>query len=152
MQFPPFPRYLVPSRSKYSPQHHVLKHPLYFSVKNIKDDHSKRLEVLRFIRAYWLVISSILISSFIISCSYIPAYSFYDKELRRISQQRRKPLKKQFMCFTYIKWKKYFILKFFHIKHSNIIDKETHNFTLWIMFLSVLHLEFPALSSSGTCM
>ena len=27
MQFPPFPRYLVPPRSKYSPQHHVLKHP-----------------------------------------------------------------------------------------------------------------------------
>ena len=27
MQFPPFPHYLVPSRSKYSPQHHVLKHP-----------------------------------------------------------------------------------------------------------------------------
>ena len=27
MQSPPFPRYLVPSRSKYSPQHHVLKHP-----------------------------------------------------------------------------------------------------------------------------
>ena len=24
---PPFPRYLVPPRSKYSPQHHVLKHP-----------------------------------------------------------------------------------------------------------------------------
>ena len=28
MQSPPFPRYLVPPRSKYSPQHHVLKHPL----------------------------------------------------------------------------------------------------------------------------
>ena len=27
MQSPPFPRYLVPPRSKYSPQHHVLKHP-----------------------------------------------------------------------------------------------------------------------------
>ena len=27
MQFPPFPRYLIPPRSKYSPQHHVLKHP-----------------------------------------------------------------------------------------------------------------------------
>jgi hypothetical protein len=27
MQSPPFPRYLVPSRSIYSPQHHVLKHP-----------------------------------------------------------------------------------------------------------------------------
>ena len=26
MQSPPFPRYLVPPRSKYSPQHHVLKH------------------------------------------------------------------------------------------------------------------------------
>ena len=24
---PPFPRYLFPPRSKYSPQHHVLKHP-----------------------------------------------------------------------------------------------------------------------------
>ena len=35
MQSPPFPRYLFPPRSKYSPQHHVLKHlqlpflPLY---------------------------------------------------------------------------------------------------------------------------
>ena len=27
MQSPPFPRYLVPPRSKYSTQHHVLKHP-----------------------------------------------------------------------------------------------------------------------------
>ena len=27
MQSPPFPRYLVPPRSKYSPQHPVLKHP-----------------------------------------------------------------------------------------------------------------------------
>ena len=27
MQSPPFPRYLVPPRSKYSPQHHVLEHP-----------------------------------------------------------------------------------------------------------------------------
>ena len=26
MRSPPFPRYLVPPRSKYSPQHHVLKH------------------------------------------------------------------------------------------------------------------------------
>ena len=26
MQSPPFPRYLVPPRSKYSPQHHILKH------------------------------------------------------------------------------------------------------------------------------
>ena len=27
MQSPPFPRYLVPPRSKHSPQHHVLEHP-----------------------------------------------------------------------------------------------------------------------------
>ena len=27
MQSPPFPRYLVPPRSKHSPQHHILKHP-----------------------------------------------------------------------------------------------------------------------------
>ena len=27
MQSPPVPRYLVTPRSKYSPQHHVLKHP-----------------------------------------------------------------------------------------------------------------------------
>ena len=27
MQSPPVPRYLVPPRSKYSPQHHILKHP-----------------------------------------------------------------------------------------------------------------------------
>ena len=27
MQSPPFPRYLVPPKSKYSPQHHVLRHP-----------------------------------------------------------------------------------------------------------------------------
>ena len=27
MQSPPFPRCLVPPRSKYSPQHHILKHP-----------------------------------------------------------------------------------------------------------------------------
>ena len=29
MQFPPFPHYLVPPRSKYSPQHHILKHPQF---------------------------------------------------------------------------------------------------------------------------
>ena len=29
MQSPPFPRYLVPPRSKYSPQHHILKHPQF---------------------------------------------------------------------------------------------------------------------------
>ena len=27
MQSPPFPRYLIPPRSKYSPHHHILKHP-----------------------------------------------------------------------------------------------------------------------------
>ena len=27
MQSPPFPRYLVIPKSKYSPQHHILKHP-----------------------------------------------------------------------------------------------------------------------------
>ena len=27
MQSPPFPRFLFPPQSKYSPQHHVLKHP-----------------------------------------------------------------------------------------------------------------------------
>jgi len=27
MQSPPLLRYIVPPRSKYSPQHHVLKHP-----------------------------------------------------------------------------------------------------------------------------
>ena len=27
MQSPQFPRYLIPSRSKYSSQHHILKHP-----------------------------------------------------------------------------------------------------------------------------
>ena len=27
MQSPPFPRYLIPPRSKYSPQNHILKHP-----------------------------------------------------------------------------------------------------------------------------
>jgi hypothetical protein len=27
MQSPPFPPYLVPPRPKYSPQHHILKHP-----------------------------------------------------------------------------------------------------------------------------
>ena len=27
MQSPPFPLYLIPPRSKYSPQHHILKHP-----------------------------------------------------------------------------------------------------------------------------
>ena len=30
MQSPPFPRYLVPPRSKYSPQHHILKHPQHY--------------------------------------------------------------------------------------------------------------------------
>jgi len=29
MQSPPFPRYLVPPRPKYSPQHLVLKHPQF---------------------------------------------------------------------------------------------------------------------------
>jgi hypothetical protein len=29
LQFPPFSRYFNPLRSKYSPQHPVLKHPQY---------------------------------------------------------------------------------------------------------------------------
>ena len=32
MQSPPFPRYLFAPRSKYSPQHHVLKHPQFWSL------------------------------------------------------------------------------------------------------------------------
>ena len=42
MQSPPFPRYLVPPRSKYSPQHHVLNHPqrgkLAFCITDINFD------------------------------------------------------------------------------------------------------------------
>ena len=34
MQSPLFPRYFVPPRSKYSPQHHILKHPQLVSVAN----------------------------------------------------------------------------------------------------------------------
>ena len=37
MQSPPFPRYLVPPRSKYSPQHHILKHPKLPSSLNVSD-------------------------------------------------------------------------------------------------------------------
>ena len=38
MQSPPFPRYLVPPRSKYSPQHHVLKYSqLPFTYTNTND-------------------------------------------------------------------------------------------------------------------
>ena len=36
MQSPPFPRYLVPPRSKCSPQHHVLKHPQLLNAMAIK--------------------------------------------------------------------------------------------------------------------
>jgi hypothetical protein len=32
--------------------------------------------------------------------------------------------------FYYIKGKKWFTFKFFHIKHSYIVDKAPHNFTL----------------------
>ena len=37
MQPPPFPRYLVRPRSKYSPQHHVLKHrpAVFMNLKQI---------------------------------------------------------------------------------------------------------------------
>jgi len=36
MQSPPFPRYLLPPRPKYSPQHHVPKHPqLYKTIGKI---------------------------------------------------------------------------------------------------------------------
>ena len=40
MQSPPFPRYLVPPRSKYSPQHHVLKHPQLPFPRNVSDQVS----------------------------------------------------------------------------------------------------------------
>ena len=37
MQSPPFPRYLLPPRSKHSPQHHILKHPqLFYTSANLK--------------------------------------------------------------------------------------------------------------------
>jgi hypothetical protein len=48
MQSPPFPHYLVPPRSKYSSQHHILKHPelpflisrsLLLAMKNISDKY-----------------------------------------------------------------------------------------------------------------
>ena len=39
MQSPPFPRYLVPPRSKYSPQHHVLKNPLLDQIKDEETPH-----------------------------------------------------------------------------------------------------------------
>ena len=37
MQSPPFSRYLVPPRSKYSPQHHILKQPSFLSSLNVSD-------------------------------------------------------------------------------------------------------------------
>ena len=40
MQSPPFPRYLVPARSKYSPQHHILKHPSFLSSLNASNQVS----------------------------------------------------------------------------------------------------------------
>ena len=40
MQFPPFPRYLVPPMSKYSPQHHGLKHPQLPPSRNVSDQVS----------------------------------------------------------------------------------------------------------------
>ena len=40
MQSHPFPRYLVPPRSKYSPQHPVLKHPQLLSSLNVNDQVS----------------------------------------------------------------------------------------------------------------
>ena len=40
MQSPPVPRYPVHPRSKYSPQHHVLKHPQLLSSRNVSDQVS----------------------------------------------------------------------------------------------------------------
>jgi len=41
MRSPPFPRYLVPPRSKYSPQHHVLKIVLVYSDKGLISNYYK---------------------------------------------------------------------------------------------------------------
>jgi len=40
MQSPPVPRYLVPPRSKYSPQHLVLEHPHFLTSRNVSDQVS----------------------------------------------------------------------------------------------------------------
>ena len=40
MQSPPFPRYLVPPRSKYFPQHPVLKHPHFLPSRSVNDQVS----------------------------------------------------------------------------------------------------------------
>ena len=40
MQSKPFPRYLFPPRSKYSPQHHVLKTLSFLSSRNVNDQVS----------------------------------------------------------------------------------------------------------------
>ena len=56
MQSPPFPRYLVPPRYKYSPQHLVLKHPQlpflpqsqrpsFTHIKNNRQNYSSIYEV-----------------------------------------------------------------------------------------------------------
>ena len=53
MQSPPFPRYLVPPRSKYSPRHHILKHSqhiyiyicIYFKLIQLSISAVPRLEL-----------------------------------------------------------------------------------------------------------
>ena len=40
MQSPPFPRYIVPHRSKYSSQQHILKHPQLLSSLSVSDNVS----------------------------------------------------------------------------------------------------------------
>ena len=52
MQSPPFPRYLVPPRSKYSPQHHILKHPQLPFLPQCQRPNLGVLKLLNFISKY----------------------------------------------------------------------------------------------------
>ena len=48
MQSPPFPRYLVPPRSEYSSQHHILKHPQLPFLPQCQRKSSTVLKVIKY--------------------------------------------------------------------------------------------------------
>jgi len=72
MQSPPFPRYLVPPRSKYSPQHHILNTLSFLSSLNISDQFSHPYKTTGKIIVLYILIFKLIL--YIFNIEHLYAY------------------------------------------------------------------------------